>query len=900
MALFRRRSKVEPAASPIDYDELAKAIMPAIAAAAGSASGGISQLTPAMLQAQLQGNGALGAFAPLPRADQFVSQFGPGMPLIPEPLDQLTRDGRTMPRRSEFLVSWNLQLVDRQVPWTMLRWLAEECDVINRCVQLKQDEIVGAEWDWGFSKQILNQIMIEDKISNPAKATQMARDKYGSELTRVQQFFEQPDKDMGQTFSDWMVALIWDHLVYDGVCVYPHYNLGGDLRNLELVDASTIKVLRDNRGRIPLAPAPAYQQILYGFPRGEFLMSQDDAGDTSTFANDQLAYYVRRGRSTSVYGYPQVENAMSIATTYLARQAWMRAEYTMGATPTTWITTDATDSWTPEQMNTYEQLLNDKYSGQIERRQLMNLLRQGMDVKFSPRMDETYKADYDNWLISQMGSRFGVAANTLGVQAKSGLSGGKQMEGEMEQVEMYSTKALVNWLIDVINDLARRYLGVGLEITATCNLGNSDEDEVMVTQSDVALVGAGIATRNEIRNKRHMPTLDMPEADELGVTTATGVTYLTGTLASQESGAQLAASMAEQGRVPGQPSQEDEDPQDGGSGHQDGSQPPSGFGSGNGSSGSGPSAAAEPKPTEQPKADGESDSGGSAAKKAEGGETDDPKVGEPAEAPATSAPPTSGALTAAFGVVLADRIVDHYAGDVSQALSAMFADAPQVAQQVAEQYPDPTMAAAAVADFGTIIGTPDTTQLADVVDNMYWDGVTAGQHVASERLKAVGVAPPDAVHGVNEIDWSSWKAGDTRAAAQVANGGLVDNLKQAGQRITGISQTQYRQIAQALQDGITRGDNGRTIGAAIADIVGDEARGMMIARTEVARAMEQASASTYGLAGISQWSWLADDNACPVCLALEDGGPYDLADPLPPEASHPNCRCASIPHVEDQ
>ena len=531
MALWNRRK----APAQVDYDELAKALSPMFAQAAQNSRGGVSGSTyPVNLPSSPFSQTGGGTFErPLPRNNaEFNSLFGPGYPFVPDPLDPLGANGRVMPRRSEYLVAWNLQIVDRQVPWTMLRWLAEDCDVINRAIQLKQDEVVGYEWSWGFSQQLLAQIKEENGGGiSTGEAWQLARDKYGTELLMVQRFMEQPDSDMNQDFASWMQAVLWDHFVYDGVAVYPHYNMGGTLRNLELIDASTIKLLRDNRGRIPRAPSPAYQQMLYGFPRGEYQHTPGPADDE--FTDDQLAYFIRRPRNTTVYGYPQVEEALALATTYLGRQAWMRAEYTHGVTPKVFMQMADTETWTPEQMAWFEQAFNDRLTGQIERRQTAFLLRPGMVPQFAPQLEEHYKSDYDNWLISQIGARFGVAATQLGVQAKAGLSGGKQMEGESSQAEQFSTLALINFLISMQNTLVRRYLGVGPEITAQCS-GGQNEAQLQEAQADVALVNGGILLRTEARNKRGLPVLDVEEADQLAVTTAQGVTFLAGTFQAQK------------------------------------------------------------------------------------------------------------------------------------------------------------------------------------------------------------------------------------------------------------------------------------------------------------------------------------------------------------------------------
>ena len=309
-----------------------KAISPAVAMAAAQTSGatypvGINQSSPF----NQVGPGA--GFVPLERPPGlFDSGFGPAMPLFPDAIDPLTEAGRTLPRRAQYLIAANINLVDRRLPWSVLKGLAEDVDVLARCIQIVQDAIVGLNWSWGFSEQIINQIMTEQDLTNSAMASGIAQDKYGNELERVQQFFDNPDPRMGQSFSEWLTSIIFSHLVYDGIAISPNYNLGGELTSLSVIDTPTIKILLDNQGFLPQPPAPAYQQILYGFPRGEYQAENVDKDGKvpGGIGSDQLSYYIRRPRADSVYGYSQIEECINIATIYMERQAWLHAEYSSG------------------------------------------------------------------------------------------------------------------------------------------------------------------------------------------------------------------------------------------------------------------------------------------------------------------------------------------------------------------------------------------------------------------------------------------------------------------------------------------------------------------------------------------------------------------------------------------
>ena len=544
--LTKRSERKQAELASLIESSTEKAISPMLAQAAAQTSGMPAPFISSPSSPFNQMGPGFG-YQPLPRPqDMFNSGFGPGIPLAPDAIDPLGPNGRTLPRRAQYLVAANLQLIDRRVPWSVLRGLAEDVDVIARCIQIVQDALVGLEWSWGFSTQILQQIMSETGETNSAKANVLARDKYGDELDRVQQFFKRPDKLMGYSFSQWLTDIIYSHLVYDGIVISPTYNLKGELLALSTIDTPTIKILLDNRGFRPQPPAPAYQQILYGFPRGEFQMEEAD-GDGSVpkeFMDSQLAYYVRRPHPGSVYGYSQVEECINIATVYMQRQAWLHAEYSHGVTPKMLITVADTDTWTPEQLAFYEQVFNDRMAGQNQRRQQMQLLRPGMTPHQLQSMDEAYKSVYDEFLIMQIGAKFGIPQSQLGITQKSSIGGGAAGKQQSDQSEQFATDALRNFLIDCINDCARRFMGAGPELTITATGGGNDDDDLTRAQADQIDVSAGIRTRNEIRAERGVPLISEPEADQLAITTGTGVSFLAGALAAQEANTQATAAAA--------------------------------------------------------------------------------------------------------------------------------------------------------------------------------------------------------------------------------------------------------------------------------------------------------------------------------------------------------------------
>jgi len=473
---------------------------------------------------------------PLPRpGTSFGSQLGPAQPFLPAPLDPVEDSGRAIPRKYEYQVAWNLQLSnDKGTPWSVLKALAEQCDVIHRCIEIRTAEVVGLQWAFTVSDAAVVEIMNEQACSH-AKAMQIARDTHAEEIDRLTQFWNSPYAHGDRLWSEWITEALWNHFTYDALAVYPRYNLGGDIIGFDVIDGSTIKPLLDNRGDIPAPPSPAYQQILWGFPRGEYQASPHADGEfvasktSDGPQKDALAYFVRNRRTWSPYGYSTVEECIPAATLYLERQTWMRAEYLEGTMPKTFMRTDSQE-FDPIKLASMERVLNDTLAGSTNERHRIKMLPQGFDPIFPPEIDERYKPDYDEWIIKQIGSKFGVMPTQLGIIPHTGLGGKGQQEGEQDQAESMSKRPLENWLAEVINSLSRRFLGSTGAVTFVLRAEETATRELERTKALQAALYSGQKTLNEVQADLGQPLYDMPEADEPFIVAGNAITFLKGLL----------------------------------------------------------------------------------------------------------------------------------------------------------------------------------------------------------------------------------------------------------------------------------------------------------------------------------------------------------------------------------
>lgn len=839
----------------------------------------------------------------------FGGPLGPGVPLRPAAIDPLRDDGRTDPRLTQYDPARNLNLSDRIVPFAVLRSIADQVDIVRRCIEIRKAGVTGLDWSFTLSDDTIRQVMAETGETNQARAAQAARQKYGSQIDSLNEFWEKPDRANGYTWSEWVASFYEEHLVLDAVPIWPHMNLGGQLHSFEILDGSTIKPLLDRRGARPTAPAPAFQQILWGFPRGEFVES-DDPDDE--FTADQLYYAVRNRRTFSPYGFSAVEQSIPAATLWLERQAWLRGEYTDSAMPQSVVKVQAganAETWTPEQRAQYEQALNDDLAGQTAQRMRLKLLFPGLELDDFPRIDEKYKPEYDEFLVKRIGSMFGVSPTQLGVIPRTGLGGKGQQEGEQDQAETISQAPDLQWLVDIVNELSMRFLGMDRALTIKFDDGGTSRHMEVEANTSKVYVSTGVRTLNDVRADQGLPLYDLPEADEPMIVTATGPVFLRGTLDAQLN---PPPPPPMPGMLPGQPAPQDQ-----------GSPDPDDLPD------------AKPQPPQEAKPD-------PAAAQAEGKkfltyarnrrlkEWRDFEFGHVDKSTALMLNMYARSRDlAACERVVADlgkggarsdrpghhaetRILTRLVPAIRAGIEHLF-DPEHVA---AEVYRHVTATKDAAGDDLTgqvmrLLGDmpADTADLEDAIRQLYTAGYVSGRASGAGQVEQAGGTVTSSLDGTAAlVDWSTWKPGDEAAAARLAvtdtSTGLAGLLDKAGIRIKDITGTTLDRMSTRLSQSLNAGDSVDRAARSIRDLLDDPTRAYLIAQTEMARAVGVATLDTYGANGIEQKEWLTIDRACPACQDAEAEGPIGINDTFdgtdvdaPP--GHPGCLCTLMPSIGD-
>lgn len=541
---WRRRDTTTVVAEQADTVKAAPPLPP------GTVAVDASQLI-AALQAGAQ---QVTAAAPLPQWDPRVP-FGPGLPIRPSAIDPLRPDSnRPEPRLYEYQVSANLPgSGQRLLPWKVLRDAADSVGLVRRCIEIRKAHIANAEWAVRPSKAAMTRAIADAGDGTDRKSVeQEMRAKLAPAIAAAEDFMRVPDRGNGLPFGDWLGSLLEEHFVLDAIAIYPRRTRGGDLFSLEIIDGSTIKPLLDHRGARPLPPSPAYQQILHGFPRGEFVASVETIADGTggtvsaipgAYRSDELVYRRRNVRSWTPYGFSSVEQSLVDAETWLRRIGWVKSEYTDGVMPSGWLKVldgTAAAAWTPAQVVEYETVLNDFLSGNTTARHRFKILPPGLEPDDRTDVADKYKPDYDLFLLKLVASHFDVTPAELGFMESGGLGGASYHEGQEDVQDRKGTRPLESWIQEVISELLHVQLGVPAELEFAF-LGEESEDEAAADEVADARIKRGGSTLNEDRDRQGVARYNFPEADIPFIVTASGPVFLDGLIEKQQQEADAAA-----------------------------------------------------------------------------------------------------------------------------------------------------------------------------------------------------------------------------------------------------------------------------------------------------------------------------------------------------------------------
>jgi hypothetical protein len=452
---------------------------------------------------------------PLFRNDVLASNpFPAAVPLYPQAINPLNPNtNRPDPRRFEFLVAQNINIFEnRLIPFKTLRAAADQIDILRRCIEVRKAKLTGLDWDIVLSEAATEKI-ISESGGNHLQAMAKARDQYADEIARLRSFWETPDPQNGLSFVDWFGMAIEEIDSIDALAIWPQMTVGGDVKGFQILDGSTIKPLIDDRGMRPTPDiGPAFQQILYGFPRSEFVAGIDSEDADGEFSSDELAYLVRNRRAFTIWGQSPVERALPVADIYLRRQQWLKAEFTEGTMPKSWLELPENANLTPEQIRAYENIYNDDLAGMTEQRNKLRFLLPGAKLLFEEGYSEKFSDKLDDYLVTSITGHFGVLPTEIGFSAKSGLGGSGHQQGEAEAAESIGIIPTARWFSEQFSQLSYRWLGMPRELEFRIAPSDRTDNADKAKRDDIEVRNGGM-TVNEHRSEKGLPLIESPEAD---------------------------------------------------------------------------------------------------------------------------------------------------------------------------------------------------------------------------------------------------------------------------------------------------------------------------------------------------------------------------------------------------
>lgn len=167
------------------------------------------------------------------------------------------------------------------------------------------------------------------------------------------------------SLAQWLAMWFYNGLIYDAQTLHLTRDQTGLINGLVNIDGSTIFLLIDQNGNVPLPPAPAYLQIIWGTPYG-------------FSSSEQLWYKPMDKHLNSPYGTPIFEAAPQLVQLLSLFWQYEAGEYTYGNMPETAYS--APPGWTPDQITAWLVQKNQALAGNLELRRQFDVWPDGFKV----------------------------------------------------------------------------------------------------------------------------------------------------------------------------------------------------------------------------------------------------------------------------------------------------------------------------------------------------------------------------------------------------------------------------------------------------------------------------------------------------------------------------------------
>jgi hypothetical protein len=402
----------------------------------------------------------------------------------------------TVPREWNFPVGYNLNYIQpRMELMQMLRGMRQSWGVLSTVIQTRKDQLLRLPWT----------IQLRDKPRSSSAA-----------VDEVRKFFKHPDGKM--SFSQWTRKLLDDLFVIDAPTLYLDRDVGGKLRNAQVLDGATIFPLIDDAGRRPDTEMsvtgdgvvyqhrqPAFQQIIYGLPM-------------INLSEDEIIYAMMNPRpEMPVFGFSQVEQILTEATEAIRKTFYQLEFWRAGSMPELMVTVP--DVWTPRQIATFQAHFDALLSGQLTLKSKVRFIPGGMkpfDIKNAS--GESLWSERDELLVRLCCYAFSVSPTPFVKQTNRATA--SQAQSTAQEEGLYPLMSY--WKDDVMDTIIQEKFGYeDVEFIFLPRQMPEQEKQAQVYDMQIK---EGLRTRNEVRAELGLEPVK--DGDYLTVTTGAAVIRL--------------------------------------------------------------------------------------------------------------------------------------------------------------------------------------------------------------------------------------------------------------------------------------------------------------------------------------------------------------------------------------
>lgn len=351
--------------------------------------------------------------------------FGPSNPQTPFAPPQVA--GRLF----DYPAGYNLQTRPKSyepIGFETLRQFADAYDLMRLVIETRKDQIARLKWN-----------------IKPRDPRAVVEGDLKERMEKIRAFFIRPDKV--HFWDAWLRMILEDLLVLDAPVLHVRRTRGGELYALEQIDGATVKRVIDDYARTPMAPDPAYQQILKGVPAVDYMAhSAESKRLWKANGPQELIYRPRNLRVNKVYGYSPVEQIIMTINIGLRREVFQLNYFTEGTIPEALI--GVPENWTPDQIRQFQDWFDSILQGNLAERRRARFVPSAVAKTYIETKQHELFGKAEEWLIRVICYAFSVSPQPFIQQMNRATA-----ESAQEQATLDGLAPLQNWVKGLIDGI---------------------------------------------------------------------------------------------------------------------------------------------------------------------------------------------------------------------------------------------------------------------------------------------------------------------------------------------------------------------------------------------------------------------------------------------------------------